>query len=218
MIYNHNLHYFPSEIQMRAVRMTYVEYFRAGEDVLDLGCGRGEFLELLEKKGCIAFGVEVDSDLAVICARKGLKVLHSDVLEFLEHKNAKKWDGIFIGHLVEHFDSASALRILDLASQSLNPYGRLVILTPNPNFLPGIGEFWSDMTHLRPYTLNGLKDLFPRIGLRVVAYGIDPNSKLRVSWRYPMKALINFGRLFLLRLLMLENYSGGEIFIVGERK
>lgn len=203
---------------MKAAREIYVEYFRIGGNVLDLGCGRGEFLELLAERRCNAFGVEIDSNLVEFCARKGFNVLNSDVLEFLEHKNTKKWDGIFISHLVEHLDSVSALRMLDLASKSLNPNGRLIVLTPNPDFLPGMGEFWSDMTHLRPYTLNGLKDFFSRIGLRIVAFGIDPNSKLRISWRHPIEALINLSRLFVLRILMLENYSGGEIYIVGERQ
>lgn len=202
---------------MKGARKIYLEYFRKGSNVLDLGCGRGEFMELLEEKKCYPYGVEIDSDLIKICSEKGLSVLNSDVLEFLEHKNTKKWDGIFISHLVEHFNSVSALRMLDLASKSLNPSGRLIVLTPNPNFLPGIGEFWSDMTHLRPYTLNGLKDFFSRIGLKIVECGIDPSSALRVSWRHPIEAVINFSRLFLLRLIMLENYSGGEIFIVGEK-
>jgi SAM-dependent methyltransferase len=210
-------HYFPAEDQLKRARSAYVDYFTPGGEVLDFGCGRGEFLELLRASKRRGYGVEYDTDLVDICLRKGLHVIQGDVLDFFERNPTRRWDGIFMGHLIEHFDSATALRLLQLASTRLKPGGRIVILTPNPNFLPGVGDFWSDMTHCRPYPMNGLKDAFTRLGLRLVAHGTDPHSRLRVTWHRPLEAVVNSVRLFLLRLIMLEYYDGGEIFLVGEK-
>ncbi len=210
-------HYFPAESQVRAARRPYLEYLPPGGRGLDLGCGRGEFLELLRESGRQGMGVEADPVLVRVCRSKGLKVEEGTALEFLRGE-AGEWDGIIISHLIEHLPSSEVYRLLAAAADRLRSGGRLIVLTPNPNFLPGVGAFWSDMTHVRPYPLAGLRSLFADVGLNVVAWGVDRASRLYVSWRHPYKALVNRTRLLLLRLIMLEDYDGGEIFIVGERK
>jgi len=214
----YNLHYFPSENQMKSARAYYLKYFKPKGKVLDLGCGQGEFLELLQESGRSGQGVEVDANLVSICQEKGLEVVRYNAINFLKKINDKSWDGIFIGHLVEHLYYEDAFDLLDLAAKRLNPGGRLVVVTPNPNFLPGIGEFWSDMTHRRPYSLKGLKSFFTHLGLHIVDCGVDPATRLRITWKRPLEALINFSRLFLLRLIMLKHYNGGEIYIAGEKR
>lgn len=133
--------------------------------MLDLGCGRGEFLELLQERGYSGQGVEVGAKLVSICQEKGLEVVRDNAINFLKKKSDESWNGIFIGHLVEHLGYEDAFDLLSLAAKKLSPGGCLVVVTPNPNFLPGIGEFWSDMTHRRPYSLNGLKSIFAHLGL-----------------------------------------------------
>lgn len=211
-------HYFPSEAQMKRTRIRYLDYILPGGKVLDLGCGRGEFLELLEQSGRIARGVELDPDLVKICMSKGLGVEENDALTFLKNAIDEGWDAIFIGHLIEHLPPDSAIELLSFAAKRLRPKGRLLVLTPNPNFLPGMGDFWSDPTHFRPYPLKSLKKILAHAGLAVVDCGVTPESKLRVDWQHPFGSLINLVRLFVLRLIMLEDYEGGEIFIIGERR
>jgi len=210
-------HYFPTEHQLRAARRPYLEYFPPGGRVLDLGCGRGEFLELLRESGRRGVGVESDPALVRACRAKGLQVEHGDGLEFVR-KAAADWDGIMVSHLIEHLPGSEGCRLIAAAAERLRSGGRLIVLTPNPNFLPGVGAFWSDLTHARPYPLAALRSLLADVGLRVVAWGVDQASRLDVSWRHPYKAIVNRARLFLLRLIMLEDYDGGEIFIVGERQ
>ena len=214
----YNIHYFPPENQMKSARAFYLKFFKPKGKVLDLGCGRGEFLELLQESGRSGQGVEVDAKLVSICQEKGLKVVQDNAINFLKKKGDESWDGIFIGHLIEHLYYEDAFDLLDLAARRLNPGGRLVVVTPNPNFLPGIGEFWSDMTHRRPYSLNGLKGIFTHLGLNIVDCGVDPATRLRTTWKRPLEALINLFRLFLLRLIMLNHYSGNEIYIAGEKR
>jgi len=210
-------HYFPTESQLRAARRPYLEYLPPGGRVLDLGCGRGEFLELLRESGRQGIGVESDPALVGVCRSKGLKVEQASASEFLRD-DAGEWDAITIGHLIEHLPGSEAYLLLKAAAKRLRSGGRLIVLTPNPNFLPGVGAFWSDMTHVRPYPLAGLRSLLADVGLNVVAWGVDRASRLDVSWRHPYNALVNRTRLLFLRLIMLEDYDGGEIFVVGERK
>ncbi len=210
-------HYFPSEDQLRAARRPYLDYLPARGRVLDLGCGRGEFLELLRESARQGLGVEIDPALVEVCRSKGLQVEQGSALEFLQG-SASSWDGIIMSHLIEHVPSSEAYALLTTAANRLHPGGRLIVLTPNPNVLPGVGAFWSDMTHVRPYPLHVLRTLLESVGLSVVASGIDAASRLRVDWRYPYEAIINSIRRLLLRLIMLEEYDGGEIYVVGERK
>ena len=211
-------HYFPDEAEMKQSRARYLDYLPPEGRILDLGSGRGEFLELLQKSGRIGQGVEIDPDLVEICRNEGFMIEHDDALSFLKRKTHKDWDAIFIGHLIEHLPAPAAIELLNMATDKLKPKGRLIILTPNPNFLPGRGSFWSDLTHLRPYPLDGLKSFLTHAGFRIVDCGVTPESKLRVDWQHPLGSLINLLRLFVLRLIMLEEYDGGEIFIVGERQ
>ncbi len=211
-----SFHCFPSEARMKASRKRYLAHFPRGGQVLDLGCGRGEFLELLRDGGMKGMGVEVDPALVEICRNKGLRVKRADALSIFE-ETCEQWDGIFIGHLIEHLEPEAVCRLLGEASRCLSPGGRIVILTPNPNFLPGVGPFWSDLTHRRPYPLRSLVLLFKELGLEVISSGVEPASKLRVHWKDPLGSAINLVRLFLLRLIVLEEYDGDEIFIVGEK-
>jgi SAM-dependent methyltransferase len=208
-------HYFPPEGQLRAARKGYVDYLPVQGNIVDLGCGRGEFLELLSESGRQGVGVESDPALVAVCRSKGLKVDNCGVLEWLRTNN-DCWDGIMIGHLIEHLSGSEAYELIQLATQRLTTGGRIVLLTPNPNFLPGMGEFWSDLTHIRPYPRRSLHGLFEELGLHIVTSGIDPSTRLGMNWRHPYQSLVNAVRLLLLRLIMLEDYDGGEIFVVGE--
>ena len=214
----YNIHYYPSEDKMKSARKYYIKYFCPNGEILDLGCGRGEFLELLRETNRHGQGIETDAGIVNICRQKGLEVIHSDATVFLKSEKDKKWDGIFMGHIIEHLDWKGATELLTLASNRLKRTGRLVVLTPNPHFLPSVGHFWSDMTHRRPYTIDGLKSFLSFTGLRIIEAGVDPATKLRVSWRHPREAIINLARLIILRLVMLEYYDGGEIYVVGEKE
>jgi O-antigen chain-terminating methyltransferase len=211
------LHYFPNEMQMKKDRKRYVDFFPPRGRILDIGCGRGEFLELLNESGRAGLGIELDPALVDVCRQKGLQVEEKDALSYLRMQIDASWDGIFLGHIIEHLTGDETYEILSCAAGRLNPGGRLVIITPNPNFLPGIGSFWSDITHQRPYSLQGLKTIFGKLGIREISNGVSPESRLRTDWRHPWEALINVMRLFVLKLIVLEDYSGGEIYIVGEK-
>lgn len=209
-------HFFPSPSQLKQARAWFLRFLPKKGRVLDLGCGRGEVLELLAGQGFQSQGVESDPELVTVCRGKGLEVEAGDVIEYLGRQH-EAWDGVFIGHLIEHMPSDVAHQMLAHARQALRSGGRVVVLTPNPNWLPGVGAFWADPTHVRPYPIAAMRDMLESLGFRIVDAGIDPASKLRPDWGRPLHALVDLCRLLLLRLIVLEHYDGGEIYVVAEK-
>ena len=119
--------------------------------VLDLGCGRGEWLELLQKNGIAAMGVDLDTGMLAACQQINLKVQCQDALESLKQLQDGSASVVSAFHLVEHlpFD-----RVKDLVAEChrvLKPGGLLIMETPNPeNFMVATHNFYLDPTHLRP--------------------------------------------------------------------
>ena len=119
--------------------------------VLDLGCGRGEWLELLQKNSIAAMGVDLDTGMLAACQQINLKVQCQDALESLKQLEDGSASVVSAFHLVEHlpFD-----RVKDLVAEChrvLKPGGLLIMETPNPeNFMVATHNFYLDPTHLRP--------------------------------------------------------------------
>jgi SAM-dependent methyltransferase len=124
----------------------------AGTDfVADLGCGRGEFLELLRDQGVTAIGVDASAEMVAIAREKGLTAEHGDLFDFLEQRPEGSLGGILCSHVVEHMWPADHVRLLRLCAASLKPGGLLIVETPNPKSLvAGSANFSCDPTHLRP--------------------------------------------------------------------
>lgn len=118
---------------------------------LDLGCGRGEWLELLQEKGFLPQGVDQDEGMLEACKERGLPATQGDAIAYLKSL-ADGTQCIVSGfHIVEHiaFDDLQTLVIEAL--RVLKPGGLLILETPNPeNVVVGTTNFYLDPTHLRP--------------------------------------------------------------------
>jgi len=209
-------HFFPARDQLREARSHFLHFFSPSDRVLDLGCARGEVLQLMKEKGIEGVGVDSDSQMIDDCKQQGLVVHLSDIIDFLDKQN-REWNGVFIGHVIEHLTTQQAHAMLGLVSKILKPGGKVVILTPNPNWLPGVGEFWSDPTHVRPWPISAVTSILESLDFSVIASGVDPATMLQPQWKHPFSAMIDCLRLLLLKLILLQQYNGGEIYIVGER-
>ena len=89
-----NRHRGPEEV-IRAKQGRYLPYFKNTGKVLDLGCGRGEFLELLQAEGIAAAGVELNPEMAALARKKGLEVIEGDGLDYLKNSSDLDWGGFF---------------------------------------------------------------------------------------------------------------------------
>jgi SAM-dependent methyltransferase len=119
--------------------------------VLDLGCGRGEWLELLRETGVAAAGVDVDEGMLASCREAGLAVHAGDLLSNLRECAAESLDVVSAFHVVEHLPFSRLQAVVQEALRVLRPGGLLVMETPNPeNLSVGAAGFYLDPTHVRP--------------------------------------------------------------------
>jgi len=140
-----------SELLIRDRQRTYLKHFEGREPVWDLGCGRGEFLELLCQHGIAAQGVDDSPDAVQLCHEKGLQVVQTDLFAFLEASADESAGGIFSSQVIEHLPVELQLRLVDLCFQKLKPGAPLVLETINPECLFAlVRNFYLDPTHVRP--------------------------------------------------------------------
>ena len=118
---------------------------------LDLGCGRGEWLELLEAQGASARGIDLDSAQLESCHRRGLKASRNNALDELRALEENSQTLITAFHLAEHLPSEELRHVIQEAHRVLIPGGYLILETPNPdNLCVGSNTFYIDPSHKRP--------------------------------------------------------------------
>lgn len=118
---------------------------------LDLGCGRGEWLEVLSEAGFDARGVDLDAGMLQACAALGLRAEQADALETLARLPDASVAVVSAFHVVEHIPFDALRRLVDEARRVLQPGGLLILETPNPeNLVVGSSSFYLDPTHVRP--------------------------------------------------------------------
>jgi SAM-dependent methyltransferase len=151
---------------IRERQAPYVGDFRSAQPVLDVGCGRGEFLELLREAGIESKGIDLDADMVEHCREQGLDVERGDGVGYLERLPDGSLGGIFCSHVAEHLQPAVVLRLLELAAVKLRPGGVLVAESPNPRSLVALSMFFADPTHVRPVDPETVAILARQAGFR----------------------------------------------------
>jgi O-antigen chain-terminating methyltransferase len=137
--------------------------------VLDLGCGRGEFVELLNEEGIAARGVDLNEDAVTYAQERGLPVQLGDAFETLRAADDDSLGGVAAFHLVEHLEPGSMIELLSLAYDKLRKGGSLIVETPNPQCLLIFAEsFYLDLTHVRPVHPQTLEHLLEGFGFSCV--------------------------------------------------
>jgi SAM-dependent methyltransferase len=170
-----------------AVYLPLLKEAKLGTDrmpIVDLGCGRGEWLELLQEEGMQARGVDRNRILLAECRQRGLEVVESDVLAYL-HSLPDACLGAVTGfHLLEHLPFEALIAVLDETVRVLKPGGAAIFETPNPeNVLVGSYTFYLDPTHRNPLPGPMLQFLVEARGLcRVEVMKLHPQPEaLRVK-------------------------------------
>jgi 2-polyprenyl-3-methyl-5-hydroxy-6-metoxy-1,4-benzoquinol methylase len=157
-----------SEDLVRRIQKRFVRLFHGCDPVLDIGCGRGIFLELLSSGGIEAVGVDRSAEAIAACKAKGFTVYCDEAGEYLQ-KNPALFGGIFCSHVIEHMGYDDAMIFLDLCHRALRPGGKLLLVTPNPEDISIIGEiFWLDPSHVRPYPKKLLLSMLDATGFERV--------------------------------------------------
>jgi len=125
--------------------------FYPGQSIVDLGCGRGEWLELMEASGFKAHGVDLDEGMLRSCRQLGLAVEHTDAIAFISSLGDESQVIVSAFHFVEHISFADLRTLVAEAFRVLVPGGLLIMETPNPeNLIVATQNFYLDPTHERP--------------------------------------------------------------------
>lgn len=144
--------------------------------VLDIGCGRGELLELLAERGVAAWGVETDATLVESARADGFDVRHGDGLEALRAAERASLGGLALIQVIEHLSAQQAVDLVALAAERVRDGGKVVVETVNPQSLYVYAHsFYLDPTHLRPVHPSWLQFLFEQAGFAEVV----------IDWRSP---------------------------------
>jgi 2-polyprenyl-3-methyl-5-hydroxy-6-metoxy-1,4-benzoquinol methylase len=168
-----NTNYFLFEERFRGSRedikqrqLAFLSYFEKCSRLLDIGCGRGEFLEILKNHDIGGIGVDSDPDMVAYCRSRQLEVELSDAIAYLEILEDKSLDGIFIDQVVEHLEPDYLIRLLALCYQKMKFGYYIVIETVNPLSFVSFVNFYIDMTHKRPVHPETLQYLLSAAGFR----------------------------------------------------
>jgi O-antigen chain-terminating methyltransferase len=172
----------PAEIKERLrVYLPLVEQAGVGSDtapLLDIGCGRGEWLELLRETGVPAAGVDFNRALVAEGQRRGLLITESDVMAYLRGLPDESLGALTGFHIIEHLPLETLLALLDETVRVVRPGGLVIFETPNPeNVLVGSCNFYFDPTHRNPLPAPIMKFLLESRGFnRVRIMRLNPSD------------------------------------------
>jgi 2-polyprenyl-3-methyl-5-hydroxy-6-metoxy-1,4-benzoquinol methylase len=196
-----------TEEHVRGKQRFYVPFFQGRTAVADLGCGRGEFLELMREAGVGARGIDASGECVALCRSKGLDAECADAFEYLAGLGGPVLDGIFCAQMVEHLPPARVPELIRLAAASLARGALLAIETPNPECLAALSKhFYLDPTHERPVPAALLRFYMEECGFG----GIETH--------YLSPAMETMGALAALPEDFREEFFGGlDCAIIGRR-
>jgi 2-polyprenyl-3-methyl-5-hydroxy-6-metoxy-1,4-benzoquinol methylase len=140
-----------TEEYVKAGQQFYLPHFQGCRNVLDIGCGRGEFLEMMRAAGVPATGIDLDPEAVATCRHKKLEAEAADLFVYLENLPEASLDGIFCSQVVEHLPADKLPQMIRLCASRLQRNGVIAIETPNPECLAIFAtHFYLDPTHQRP--------------------------------------------------------------------
>ena len=170
-----------SEAEIRDRQVDYAPLFDGASNILDVGCGRGEFLDVLRERGITARGLDLNGEMVEVCRSHGLEAEVGDALAYLHGLPDASLGGMFAAQVVEHLDPQYLIRLLAVAFQKLRPGSKIVLETINPQcWFAFFDSYLRDITHAQPLHPDTLQYL-------LVASGFQ-RTTVRYSAPYPEHA------------------------------
>lgn len=158
-----------SREEIRRRLTSYVPLFEGASDVLDVGCGRGELLDLLREAGIKARGIDTNHEMVEVCRTRGLDAIEADWLGYLQALPDASLGGLIAVQVVEHLEPSYLMRALDEAYHKLRPGSLVVLETINPScWYAFFSSYIRDLTHVRPIHPETLQYLLTASGFQSV--------------------------------------------------
>lgn len=162
-------HFRGSEADIRARLEGYLPVFAGAADVLDIGCGRGEFLALLREQGVTARGIDLNPAMVEVCRERGLAAEAVDALAYLRGLPDGSLGGLFAAQVIEHLEPNYLGQLLDVAWDKLRPGSAIVLETINPAcWFAFFESYVRDITHVRPIHPDTIRFLLVASGFQQV--------------------------------------------------
>ena len=159
----------------KPIQRKYVPFFEGCTSIVDLGCGTGDFLELLQEAGIEALGVDSDPQCCAVVRSRGLKVVEQNVLAYLTQADSESHDGVFSAHLVEHMPFEAVLTLFQECYRVLCPGGKIVTVTPNVRSLYAhLDMFYLHFSHVYFYHIKLLEFFLRYTGFVNTSTGENP--------------------------------------------
>ncbi|MBQ3517599.1 MAG: class I SAM-dependent methyltransferase [Lachnospiraceae bacterium] len=182
-----------NEEDIKKTQSSYIPYFEGKQNVLDLGCGRGEFLQLLKENNISAIGVDSFGEFVQKCKSSGLEVIQGDAIDYIKQVAEKTLGGIFASQLVEHLSIQQLVELCNEAYKKLEDGGCIVLETPNPTCLSiYTNAFYIDPSHVKPVHPKLLEFILREAGFEKIEVVYTESSK--IGYRLPlldMKEAVN---------------------------
>ena len=138
---------------------------KPGMKVLDIGCGRGEWIELMQESGYQATGVDLNAVMVNQAKEKQLNVECVDVLQYLKHLPDNALSAVTGIHIIEHLEFTYLIQLLQEVYRVLKKGGGVILETPNPeNIFVGAQFFYTDPTHKNPIVPDTMEFLLSYLG------------------------------------------------------
>jgi SAM-dependent methyltransferase len=157
----------------------YLEYYAGRKNVLDIGCGRGEFLELMQNNGISTIGVDSYAPYVLYCNKRGYSAIEADALTYLHSLPDESLDGIFMSQVVEHLAVEYMLSLIEIAHKKLKKGSFFIAISPNPEALKTYTVFYLDLGHFKPVNYDTLAYLMMKQGFQNIKRFINPVSKFK---------------------------------------
>ena len=143
----------------------YLPTFKNSDNVLDIGCGRGEFLEILRENGIKAMGIDMNEVMIYRCKENDLDVKQIDAISYLKSVQDYSLGGIFASHIIEHFATELFIDFIKLCYLKLQKGAVIALETPNPlSIIVSAINFHLDLSHVKPIHPEALKFLLESNG------------------------------------------------------
>lgn len=140
-------------------------YLSHCRSIVDLACGQGSMLRVLRSQGKKVQGVEADPALVAELRSDGFAIREGYLPGDLHNIDLDSFDGVFLGHIVEHLEPSEVEMLLDWIYENIADHGTVVIQTPDfANTNVGLHNFWLDSSHIRPYPIPLLKTMLSKSG------------------------------------------------------
>jgi SAM-dependent methyltransferase len=153
--------------------------------IIDLGCGRGEWLEILRENNLTGRGVELNEVFVRRCQALDLSVSAGDALDYLRETPSASIGAVTLIHVIEHFPFETLVQIFDEAARVLRPGGLTLVETPDPQQeLASTRLFFAGRTHRNPIPRSVLQLLAENRGLqRVSTWPVATPEYALTAWK-----------------------------------